>query len=156
MPHAPTRAALVAARPRASPPPASRMITILRNADLYIPESVGQQSLLVGGGRVLWMGDDLPALDPMLIEEEIDLQGARVIPGLVDGHAHTTGGGGEVMASTVMVTPLLAIADWKAAAEARIPPEPVSVVVSDVTAAASSTKISISSLTDAAVTLRLT
>ena len=72
------------------------------------------------------------------------------------GGGGATGGGGEVMASTVMVTPLLAIADWKAAAEASIPPEPVSVVVSDVTVAASSTKISISSLTDAAVTLRLT
>ena len=95
------------------------MITILRNADLYIPESVGQQSLLVGGGRVLWMGDDLPALDPMLIEEEIDLQGARVIPGLVDGHAHTTGGGGEDGAETRVPAPALSSLHTSACMVAR-------------------------------------
>ena len=27
--------------------------------------------------------------------EVVDLEGRRVIPGLVDGHAHVSGGGGE-------------------------------------------------------------
>lgn len=38
---------------------------------------------------------DLPALPAELGAGEIDLQGLRVIPGLIDGHVHLTGGGGE-------------------------------------------------------------
>ncbi len=41
------------------------------------------------------MGKDLPDLPAALGAQVFDLQGARLIPGLVDGHAHLTGGGGE-------------------------------------------------------------
>jgi beta-aspartyl-dipeptidase (metallo-type) len=71
------------------------MLTLLLNADLYAPESRGRQHLLLGGGRVLWIGDEAPALDAHLGVMEHDLGGRRVIPGLIDGHVHLTGGGGE-------------------------------------------------------------
>jgi beta-aspartyl-dipeptidase (metallo-type) len=61
--------------------------------------AVSRRSLLIGGGTVLWMGAgrDLPALPVALAAgvTEIDLAGLRLIPGLIDGHVHVTGGGGE-------------------------------------------------------------
>jgi beta-aspartyl-dipeptidase (metallo-type) len=71
------------------------MITLLRNAELYDPAPCGRRHLVVGGEQVLWTGRDIPALDHALDVQELDLGGRRVIPGLIDGHVHLTGGGGE-------------------------------------------------------------
>jgi beta-aspartyl-dipeptidase (metallo-type) len=72
---------------------------LIRNADVFAPEPLGVQSLLLGGGRVLWIGPrrELPELPAALSAraEVIDLEGARLIPGLIDAHVHVTGGGGE-------------------------------------------------------------
>jgi beta-aspartyl-dipeptidase (metallo-type) len=68
---------------------------LLRNADLYDPEPKGQAHLLVGGETILWIGTDLPQLPPELRVKERDVEGRRVIPGLIDIHVHLTGGGGE-------------------------------------------------------------
>jgi beta-aspartyl-dipeptidase (metallo-type) len=74
-------------------------VLLLRNADTYAPQPLGLQSLLIGGSRVLWMGHgiDLPALPAALAAHttELDLGGLRLVPGLIDGHVHVTGGGGE-------------------------------------------------------------
>lgn len=80
---------------------------LLRNADVYAPEALGIRHLLLGGGKVLWMGEDLPALPAALGVEDIDLDGARLIPGLVDGHVHVSGGGGEAGFATRVPAPLL-------------------------------------------------
>ncbi len=71
------------------------MLTLITNADLYTPEALGHGDLLIAGSRILQIGGALPAPPVGLTCEVIDLQGARVIPGLIDGHAHITGGGGE-------------------------------------------------------------
>ncbi|MCA9673675.1 MAG: beta-aspartyl-peptidase [Kofleriaceae bacterium] len=68
------------------------MLTLLRNAELYAPEARGRRDLLIGGERVLAIGEALPATP---LADEVDLAGARVIPGLIDGHVHLGGGGGE-------------------------------------------------------------
>ncbi len=68
---------------------------LLRNADVYAPEPLGVRQLLIAGERVVWLGRDLPPLPPALGVEEYDLDRRRVIPGLIDGHVHLTGGGGE-------------------------------------------------------------
>ena len=73
----------------------SRTLALLRNAELYDPAPRGRRHLLVTGETVLWAGRDVPTLDRSLDVEEVDLGGRRVIPGLVDGHVHLTGGGGE-------------------------------------------------------------
>ena len=82
-------------------------LTLLRNADVYAPESLGVQQLLLGGGKVLWIGRDLAALPAALPVDTIDLEGRRLIPGLIDGHVHVTGGGGEAGFSTRVPAPML-------------------------------------------------
>ena len=71
------------------------MLLLLRHAELYDPAPQGRRNLLVAGERVVWIGRDIPALDRALGVQEVDLGGRRVIPGLIDGHVHLTGGGGE-------------------------------------------------------------
>lgn len=73
----------------------SEPLLLLRNAELHDPAPLGRRDLLCGGGRVLAIAerlDSLPASIPC-IEHELD--GALVIPGLIDAHVHVTGGGGE-------------------------------------------------------------
>jgi beta-aspartyl-dipeptidase (metallo-type) len=67
---------------------------LLRNADLYDPRPKGRATLLIGGERILWIGDELEL--PASLDVTVrDLEGRRVIPGLIDCHVHLTGGGGE-------------------------------------------------------------
>ena len=80
---------------------------LLRNADVYAPEALGHRHLLVGGGKVLWMGDVEPALPASLAVETLDLDGARLLPGFIDGHVHVSGGGGEAGFATRVPAPLL-------------------------------------------------
>ncbi|MFL5493325.1 MAG: beta-aspartyl-peptidase [Gemmatimonadales bacterium] len=76
------------------------MIHLQRNAELYDPEPRGRAHLLVAGERVVWVGTGVPALPGSLGVTEHDLEGRRVIPGLIDGHVHLTGGGGEAGPNT--------------------------------------------------------
>jgi beta-aspartyl-dipeptidase (metallo-type) len=69
--------------------------TLIRNAHLFAPEDRGPRQLLIGGGRILWIGEATDAAPTIPGLETIDLEGKRLIPGLIDGHAHVTGGGGE-------------------------------------------------------------
>ena len=75
---------------------------LLRNASVFAPKPLGVQDLLLGGGKILWLGSALEALPAALAAstEVIDLDGRRLIPGLIDGHVHVTGGGGEAGFST--------------------------------------------------------
>ena len=69
------------------PPP-----TLLSNAHVFAPEDLGLRQVLVAAGRVLWVGapdDAAPSLPGLDI---VDLEGKRLIPGLIDAHAHVTGG----------------------------------------------------------------
>lgn len=68
---------------------------LLRGADVYTPEPIGIADVLVAGGRIVAMA---PTLDFPV--EEMDAAGLILAPGLVDGHAHLGGGGGEGGAHT--------------------------------------------------------
>lgn len=71
------------------------MLTLIENADLFAPEPLGIGCLLVGGGRILYVGPDKPDIDTRLLSGRIDLEGAALVPGFIDAHVHVTGGGGE-------------------------------------------------------------
>ncbi len=72
-------------------------LTLLRNAEIYDPAPRGRHDVLVGGGAILGLGRSLP---PSALYEVVDLEGARLIPGLIDSHVHVTGGGGEAGPAT--------------------------------------------------------
>jgi beta-aspartyl-dipeptidase (metallo-type) len=72
---------------------------LLRNADLYDPAPRGRAHLLIAGESIAWIGTEVPAGLGALVEER-DLEGRRVIPGLIDCHVHLTGGGGEAGPAT--------------------------------------------------------
>lgn len=70
------------------------MLTLLRDADVFAPEPLGRQDVLVAGGRIVAMAPRLAGL-PAGFVQEVDIGGRAVIPGLIDAHVHVTGGGGE-------------------------------------------------------------
>ena len=81
--------------------------TLIRIAEVYAPESLGRRDLLLGGGKVLWIGTDAPDLPAAFGAQVLDLGGRRLLPGLIDGHVHVTGGGGEAGFASRVPAPTL-------------------------------------------------
>jgi beta-aspartyl-dipeptidase (metallo-type) len=71
------------------------MLTIVRRARTYSPADLGFRDLLVSGGRIAAIEDSLPPIPAGIPHTEIDGDGLRVVPGLIDSHVHVVGGGGE-------------------------------------------------------------
>jgi len=69
------------------------LLKCLANARVFAPDDLGICHVLVGGGRILAVDEDPDAMPSAGVL--IDLEGRRLLPGLIDGHAHVTGGGGE-------------------------------------------------------------
>lgn len=66
---------------------------LLKNAEVYAPEYIGTQDILVGGGQILAMGKNL---SPSLPDVKVcDVNGKKIVPGFIDQHVHVIGGGGE-------------------------------------------------------------
>ena len=65
---------------------------LIKGAEVYAPEYIGKKDILVAGGKIEKMGDNLPAYEGC---EVIDGTGKIVTPGIIDRHVHITGGGGE-------------------------------------------------------------
>jgi len=71
------------------------MLTLIKNADIYAPESIGVGYLLLGGGKILRVSPGDAGIDESWLDSTLDMDGAPVTPGLIDCHVHVTGGGGE-------------------------------------------------------------
>lgn len=89
-------------------PMQSPMMTLITHANLFAPQAMGLQNLLIAAGKVVYVGKAIPKLDAALNVHVIDAHGCMVIPGLIDAHTHITGGGGEAGFAT------------------RVPPVPIS------------------------------
>jgi len=80
---------------------------LLTNAQVFAPRALGLKTVLICAGRIVYIGEDEPTLPRSLSVEITDLQGAALVPGLIDGHTHITGGGGESGAASRVPAPLL-------------------------------------------------
>ncbi len=70
------------------------MFTLLRGGHLFDPDDRGITSLLICGDTIAAIA---PSIDAAALPSPVDvhdLRGARIVPGLVDGHIHLIGGGG--------------------------------------------------------------
>ena len=88
---------------------AGHVLELLTNCRIYSPVNLGLRHILIGGSTILWIGTRVPELDSSLDVIVTNMDGLIVMPGLIDGHAHLTGGGGESgFSSRVPVMPLSA------------------------------------------------
>lgn len=71
------------------------MIKILKNADIYAPEHIGRRDILILVDKIALIADEITPPVGLGPVEVFDLDGAMVVPGLIDQHVHMIGGGGE-------------------------------------------------------------
>ncbi|WP_438465773.1 beta-aspartyl-peptidase [Marinomonas sp. PE14-40] len=88
-------------------------ITIIKNADLYAPESLGLNNLLICHDKITSISKESIELPSSIEHEVIDLAGDKLVPGFIDAHAHITGGGGEAGFATQV--PVLPISEFTSA-----------------------------------------
>ncbi len=67
---------------------------LVRDAEVYAPEPLGRRDILCAGGRIVAVAPEL-TIPASLGAREVDAGGRTVIPGLIDGHVHIAGAGGE-------------------------------------------------------------
>ncbi len=70
------------------------MLYLIKNIHIYAPEDLGIKDVLIGGGEILRIADQLPET-PDYGMEVLDGSGKVLMPGLIDAHVHILGGGGE-------------------------------------------------------------
>jgi beta-aspartyl-dipeptidase (metallo-type) len=72
-------------------------VLILKNAEVYAPLPIGRKDILCFEGKIVKVGDvNIEHFELLDVPYEIiDLDGAIIIPGLIDSHEHIIGGSGE-------------------------------------------------------------
>jgi beta-aspartyl-dipeptidase (metallo-type) len=87
------------------------MLTLIENGDVYAPEPLGRQSVLLVDGKIGKVGPvDRRALEAVGLEVTVvDAEGCVVTPGFVDPHEHLLGGSGESGFSTQ--TPMIVLSE---------------------------------------------
>lgn len=71
------------------------MIKLIKNADVYAPEHLGRRDILICGEKIAAVEEHIDITATGGAVEVVDLNGAALGPGYMDGHVHITGGGGE-------------------------------------------------------------
>ncbi|MHA6250757.1 beta-aspartyl-peptidase [Oceanobacillus sp. CAU 1775] len=69
----------------------------MKHGEVYAPEYLGQQSVLIIGDKIAKIGslNEEKLLNAGLDIEVIDAENAIITPGVIDPHVHLIGGGGE-------------------------------------------------------------
>ncbi len=71
------------------------MIHRLNNVNVFSPSPLGTVNLLVVADKIVKISSSKIEVGNLSLNSDIDFEGKRLIPGIIDGHAHITGGGGE-------------------------------------------------------------
>ena len=71
------------------------MIKLLKNANIYAPEPLGVEDILIVDETICRIADKIEGYEGLPDVETFDLEGKTVVPGYIDMHVHITGGGGE-------------------------------------------------------------
>ena len=69
-------------------------MSLIKNAVVYAPECLGQKDVLLAGGKICKIGENL-TVPASWDAEVIDGSGMLLLPGFIDSHVHVLGGGGE-------------------------------------------------------------
>ena len=69
------------------------MFRLLKNGDVYAPEHICKADILICNDKIVDIAEHIDFDYPGT--EVVDLEGRKVIPGVIDQHIHVTGGGGE-------------------------------------------------------------
>jgi beta-aspartyl-dipeptidase (metallo-type) len=80
---------------------------LLKNIDVVAPEPSGRTDMLLAGGRIVRIEPGIAIAAEYC--DTVDGSALMAVPGLIDGHVHMTGGGGEGGYATR--TPELALSD---------------------------------------------
>lgn len=67
---------------------------IFKECEIFAPEYIGKKDVLIAGGRIIAIQDKISKPAKMDVEI-ISCDGLKMIPGLIDCHAHIAGAGGE-------------------------------------------------------------
>lgn len=67
---------------------------LVKGGKLYDPELQGQKDLLIVGGTIVQIADEIKPPRQIKVRP-VDATGKLVLPGFIDSHVHLTGGGGE-------------------------------------------------------------
>ena len=66
---------------------------LIKQAEVYAPEYLGEQDVLIAGGKIVWIHETIDlSFDSIQV---INGKGKKLVPGIIDNHVHITGGGGE-------------------------------------------------------------
>ena len=71
------------------------MVTIIKNVEVYAPESLGTKDVVFLFDKIEGLYDTINEINPLIECEVIDGSDFIMFPGLIDSHVHITGGGGE-------------------------------------------------------------
>ncbi|MGG2027152.1 beta-aspartyl-peptidase [Gottfriedia sp. S16(2024)] len=71
------------------------MLTLIKNGQVYTPQSIGRKDLLIAGGKIEMIADHITIPPDFPSCDVIDASNSLVVPGFIDSHVHIIGGGGE-------------------------------------------------------------
>ncbi|UCZ55353.1 beta-aspartyl-peptidase [Bacillus shivajii] len=71
------------------------MLKLIKNGEVYAPNYLGTKDILIANQKIAAIDDNIEITADGKHLEVIDAKNMVVSPGLIDGHVHITGGGGE-------------------------------------------------------------